>query len=85
MIKAMLHLHYYKVSFRDTKEVFLKGWQCDSKIKNYKKQDWERVQGGIAFIHCVVAWQMLAWASKALWQPPAESTLSLMCLGMPAS
>lgn len=43
-----------------------------------------RGQEGIAFIRYMVAWQMLVWASKALWQPPAESTVLLMCPGMPA-
>lgn len=54
-------------------------------LRKDKKQQQDRGQEGIAFIRCVVAWQMLAWASKALRQPPAESTVLLMCLGMPAS
>lgn len=62
---------------------FVQRWKMDS-TRERKGEERERGQEGIAFIRCVVAWQMLAWASKALWQPPAESTVLLMCPGMPA-
>lgn len=56
----------------------------DEQWMRERKRERKWGQEGIAFIRCMVAWQMLAWASKALWQPPAESTVLLMCPGMPA-
>lgn len=43
---------------------------------------WSAEGQGIAFTPHMVAWQMLAWASKAAWQAHAESKVELMCSGM---
>lgn len=37
---------------------------------------------GILSSVCTVTWQILAWIAKAVWQPHAESKVSLMCFGM---
>lgn len=37
---------------------------------------------GILSSVCTITWQILAWIAKAVWQPHAESKVSLMCFGM---
>lgn len=55
----------------------LVGWSALDGPHSQTVEGW-----GIAFTPRTVAWQMLAWASKAAWQAHAESKVALMCSGM---